>query len=204
MTCTCVRIFGNSMPSQSVTDILCLAPTILSFVQMNASSFCCLTRDLAFDKFLYSKRTVIRLFCYLRMPYELKNCSATFQHAMNQFACSIPNVHLYAYLDDIIIISPTHEQHMQALATVFRQLQKFNLRVNRKKCRFVAYDLSIWVTTSHPMESRPIRAKLRQFKFVQSFVLTCFWYRKFLSDFAEIATKEKQNIQMDRYLKVDN
>lgn len=47
----------------------------------------------------------------------------------------MPQVKMYAYLNYLIVISPTFDQ--QNLEIVFAQLGKANLQVNQSKCRFV-------------------------------------------------------------------
>ncbi|GFU13813.1 uncharacterized protein TNCV_940081 [Trichonephila clavipes] len=55
-----------------------------------------------------------------------------------------------AYLDDIIIMSSTFEQHLADLEVVFKRLMDFKLRANREKCQFscsrVKY-LGLWSTS---------------------------------------------------------
>jgi len=42
----------------------------------------------------------------------------------------------FAYLDDIIVIGATEEQHLANLGEVFRRLRRANLKVNPKGCAF--------------------------------------------------------------------
>ncbi|GFW58195.1 retrovirus-related Pol polyprotein from transposon 297 [Trichonephila clavipes] len=70
---------------------------------------------------------------FKRMPFGLKNAPATFQRLMGIFQRGLP---VLAYLDDIIIMSPTFEQHLADLEAVFKHLMDFKLRVNREKCQF--------------------------------------------------------------------
>jgi hypothetical protein len=44
--------------------------------------------------------------------------------------------HIVVYIDDLIIHSKTHEQHLESLDKVFTRLAAHNLRVNLKKCVF--------------------------------------------------------------------
>lgn len=82
------------------------------------------------------------LFRFLRMPFGLKGAPATFQRAMDTFARSIPNVKLYPYMDDLIVVSPSFEQHLRDLDMVFSKLNEVNLHVNRDKCRGTSVFLS--------------------------------------------------------------
>ncbi|GFU18263.1 retrovirus-related Pol polyprotein from transposon 297 [Trichonephila clavipes] len=60
---------------------------------------------------------------FKRMPFGLKNAPATFQRLMDIFRRGLP---VLAYLDDIIIMSPTFEQHLADLEAVFKRLMDFN------------------------------------------------------------------------------
>lgn len=44
--------------------------------------------------------------------------------------------YVYCYVDDILVASETHEQHMQHLQEVFKRLQTAGVTVNASKCIF--------------------------------------------------------------------
>ncbi|GBN01029.1 Retrovirus-related Pol polyprotein from transposon 17.6 [Araneus ventricosus] len=67
------------------------------------------------------------MFRYKRMPFGLKNAPATFQRLMDQFRNGLPTVNILVYLDDIVVLSETFEQHIQDLKMVFDRLRKFKL-----------------------------------------------------------------------------
>ncbi|GFX77408.1 retrovirus-related Pol polyprotein from transposon 297 [Trichonephila clavipes] len=88
-------------------------------------------------------------FRYKRMPFGLLNAPATFQRLMNQFRNGLPNVNILVYLDDIVVLSETFEQHIEDLRMVFDRLKKFKLCANREKCKFVCSCvkyLGLWIT----------------------------------------------------------
>ncbi|GBM07567.1 Retrovirus-related Pol polyprotein from transposon 17.6 [Araneus ventricosus] len=127
------------------------------------------------------------------MPFGLRNAPATFQRLMDIFCRNLPAM---AYLDDIIVLSPTFDQHLLHLETVFLKLKDYKLRANRSKCHFacsrVKY-LVLWIT-SRGIEVDPDKLSAvqkipppRNVKQVQSFLQTCSWYRKFIPNFSEIA-----------------
>ncbi|GFU98488.1 retrovirus-related Pol polyprotein from transposon 17.6 [Trichonephila clavipes] len=131
---------------------------------------------------------------FKRMPFGLKNAPATFQRLMDIFRRLLP---VLAYLDDIIIMSPTFEQHLADLEAVFKRLMDFKLRANREKCQFscsrVKY-LGLWITpqgieVDHEKTSAILGIPPpKNVKQLQSFLQTCsWWYRKFIATFSEIA-----------------
>ncbi|GFT79986.1 transposon Tf2-9 polyprotein [Trichonephila clavipes] len=61
------------------------------------------------------------------------NAPATFQRLMDQFRNGLPNVNILVYLDDIVVLSETFEQHIEEIRMVFDRLKKFKLCANREK-----------------------------------------------------------------------
>ncbi|GFV57088.1 retrovirus-related Pol polyprotein from transposon 297 [Trichonephila clavipes] len=130
---------------------------------------------------------------FKRMPFGLKNAPATFQRLMDIFRRGLP---VLAYLDDIIIMSPTFEQHLADLEAVFQRFMVFKLRANREKCQFscsrVKY-LGLWITpqgieVDHEKTSAILGIPPpKNVKQLQSFMQTCSWYQKFIANFSEIA-----------------
>ncbi|GFX15746.1 retrovirus-related Pol polyprotein from transposon 17.6 [Trichonephila clavipes] len=87
---------------------------------------------------------------FKRMPFGLKNAPATFQRLMDIFRRGL---HVLAYLDDIIIMSPTFEQHLADLEAVFKHLMAFKLRANREKsANCPTHVLNTWAYGLHPKE----------------------------------------------------
>jgi len=70
------------------------------------------------------------------MPFGLYSASATFQRALDSVIGADMEPFAFAYLDDIIVIGATEEQHLANLGEVFRRLRRANLKVNPKKCAF--------------------------------------------------------------------
>ncbi|GFV41199.1 retrovirus-related Pol polyprotein from transposon 17.6 [Trichonephila clavipes] len=129
---------------------------------------------------------------FKRMPFGLKNSPATFQRLMEIFRRGLP---VLAYLDDIIIMSLTFEQHLADLEAVFKRLMDFKLRANREKCLFTCSSvkyLGLWITpqgieVDHEKTSAILGIPPpKNVKQLQSFLQTCSWYRKFIANFSEI------------------
>src|SRR4051794_31150171 len=84
------------------------------------------------------------------MPFGFCNSSGIFQRAMNEtldehlFYCCL------VYVDDIIVYSPTMEQHVKDLEKVFKCLQAFGWSLKISKCRFGFKELDfLGHTVSH-------------------------------------------------------
>ena len=78
--------------------------------------------------------TPFGLFEFVKMPFGLRNAAQTFQRFMDQVLRGIPSA--YAYIDDVLIASPTPEQHLDDLRTVFTRLASHGIVINPNKCLF--------------------------------------------------------------------
>ena len=84
--------------------------------------------------------TPFGLFEFVRMPFGLRNAAQTFQRFMDQVLQGIPSV--YVYIDDVLIASSTHEQHIQDLKAVFTRLSAHGILINPNKCQFATPSLT--------------------------------------------------------------
>ncbi|CAL9243056.1 unnamed protein product, partial [Arabidopsis halleri] len=71
---------------------------------------------------------------YLVMPFGLTNAPCTFQGLMNQVFRHIARKYVLVFFDDILVYSPTWEQHLQHLEEVFAVLRKHQLFLKPSKC----------------------------------------------------------------------
>ena len=61
------------------------------------------------------------LFQFKRMPFRLTNAPATFQRLLDTLIGPEMEPHAFAYLDDIIILTETFEEHLEWLAKVLKK-----------------------------------------------------------------------------------
>ena len=73
---------------------------------------------------------------FIRMPFGLVNAPATFQRAMDVILSSVKWKFCLVYLDDIIIYSPSHQQHLKDLDLVLGLLSRAGATLKLKKCHF--------------------------------------------------------------------
>ncbi len=78
--------------------------------------------------------TPFGLFEFLRLTFGLCNAGSTFQRLMDRVLAGL--AFAFVYLDNIIIASPSMEQHQQDVEEVFRWLQAAGLVINFEKCTF--------------------------------------------------------------------
>jgi len=73
---------------------------------------------------------------YKVMPFGLKNAGATYQRLIDKVFSHLMGKCVEVYVDDMVVKSPSHQQHAQDLSTVFFALRQYNLKLNPEKCVF--------------------------------------------------------------------
>ena len=101
------------------------------------------------------------------------------------------------YLDDLIIFSATREEHQAHIETVFKLLDKVNLRISLKKCqffekevRFLGFLVSGEGIRPDPRKTDAIKNWPRPTteKELQQFLGFCAFYHRFISNLSKTAT----------------
>ncbi|GBM14503.1 Transposon Ty3-I Gag-Pol polyprotein [Araneus ventricosus] len=81
--------------------------------------------------------TEFGLFEYKRLPFGLRNASASFQRLMNLVLAGLNEFQISCYIDDLVIAAGSFDEHLAKLEMVFQRLQKANLKVKPSKCSFL-------------------------------------------------------------------
>ncbi len=133
------------------------------------------------------------LFEFTKMPFGLCNAPATFQRLI---LAGLQWTSCLVYLDDVIIVAKTFEEHLHNLRTVFDRLREAGLKLKPTKCslcrqevNFLGHIVSADGVATDPaktekVETWPIPTSRRE---VQQFVGLANYYRRFIKNFAEIA-----------------
>jgi hypothetical protein len=80
--------------------------------------------------------TVDGLFCYVSMPYGLKNVVPTFVRAMHKTFGDLIRDLVEVYVDDIVVKVKSSASLLDNLALVFDRLCLTHTKLNPKKCVF--------------------------------------------------------------------
>ena len=101
------------------------------------------------------------------------------------------------YLDDIIVFSPTWEEHLARLCEVFERLRQAELKLGVAKCTFAAKEVSYLghrVTKEGLLPDPSLLAAIRDIPppktatEVRSFLGIAGYYRRYVKGFAAIAS----------------
>ena len=130
------------------------------------------------------------------MPYGLMNAPATFQRLMDIVLAGLKWQCCLVYIDDVVIYSPTFEQHLVDLEKVFQALREANLTLKATKCCFCRKEMRYLghVITQDGIKPDPTLIKAvsdfprpQTIKDVQSFLGLSGYYRRFIKNYAKIA-----------------
>ena len=94
---------------------------------------------MAMELYLVEKTAFITysgLYEFRRMLFGLVNAPATFQRLMEIVLAGLAHSKCPVYLDDVLIIGSTWEEHRKNLEEVFHRLRQARLRLKPKKCKF--------------------------------------------------------------------
>ena len=74
------------------------------------------------------------LFEHTRMAFRLCNAPATFQRAMNLVLRGMTWNRVLAYIDDIMVLGKSFEEHLDNLSACFQRFRQHHLKLKPKKC----------------------------------------------------------------------
>ncbi|GKV49958.1 hypothetical protein SLEP1_g56680 [Rubroshorea leprosula] len=76
------------------------------------------------------------IYCYVMMPFGLKNAGATYQKKVKIVFQAQIDKNLEVYVDDIVVKSLKAEDHLTDLGETFDNLRKHSMKLNLAKCVF--------------------------------------------------------------------
>ena len=130
------------------------------------------------------------------LPFGLCNAPATFQRLMETVLAGLTRNQCFVYLDDILVISSSWQEHLENLSLVLERLQHAGLRLKPKKCAF-ARRKAIYlghVISAAGIEVDPRKVeKVRNYprpsnlKTQRQFLGLASYYRRFIPQFSKVA-----------------
>ena len=99
------------------------------------------------------------LFEFNVMPFRLCNAPATFQRLMNSILAGLQWTTCLVYIDDIIIVGRTFDEHLNNLQHVFERLKQAGLKVQPHKCQFLQQQVTFLGHVISPNGISPDPAK---------------------------------------------
>ena len=103
-------------------------------------------------------------FEFLRMPFSLTNAVPTFQRLMQAVLNGLLPLKCLVYLDDVLVIGCTFEQHLENLDDVLQAISNAGLKLKISKCsfakssvNFLGYTISSTGLSTNPGKVEAIR-----------------------------------------------
>lgn len=127
------------------------------------------------------------------MPFGLRNAGQTFQRFMNEVLAKLPFV--FVYLDDILVASKTHQEHLCHLRQIFERLTRYGINIKPSKCVFGVHKLNFLGHQISPDGIRPTGERVdiinnfpvpSTLKQLQRFIGMVNLYHRFVPNFAKI------------------
>ena len=145
------------------------------------------------------------LFQFNVMAFGLCNALATFQRLMDMVLKRLLWQSCLVYIDDIINVGRTFEEHLNNLAQVFERLENAGLKLQPHKCHLLQSEVRFLghIVSTQGVSPDPEKAdKVKQWpnptstKEVQQFLGLASYHRRFVKNFSTIVHKltEKHSV----------
>ena len=130
------------------------------------------------------------------MPFGLSNVPATFQQLMQLVLAGLQWSDCLVYLDNVIIMGRSFDEHLSNLQAVFERLRQAGLKLKPKKCVFFQCKVSYLrhVVSQGGVSADPKKIEKvanwpipQTTKDMQQFLGFASYYQKSVKHFAEIA-----------------
>lgn len=131
-----------------------------------------------------------------RMPFGLKNASATFQRLMDLVLTGLQGEELFVYMDDIVIYAKSLEEHERKYNALIERLRRANLKLQPDKCEFLKSEVTYLGHVISRDGVKPDPKKLEAVKLfprpktpknIKQFLGLAGYYRRFISNFSKLA-----------------
>ncbi|GJU07705.1 reverse transcriptase domain-containing protein [Tanacetum coccineum] len=76
------------------------------------------------------------IFCYMKMPFGLRNVGVTYQRLVDKAFHKQIGRNLEVYVDDLVIKIRTEVEIVRDIEETFKTLREINMKLNPKKCTF--------------------------------------------------------------------
>nr|GEZ97626.1 reverse transcriptase domain-containing protein [Tanacetum cinerariifolium] len=94
------------------------------------------------------------IFCYVKMPFGLRNAGATYQRLVNKAFYKQIGRNLKVYVADLVIKSRTEDKIVRDIEETFKTLREINMKLNLKKC---AFGVEEWMFLGYKVNNKGLK-----------------------------------------------
>jgi hypothetical protein len=100
-------------------------------------------------------------YCYVTMPFGLKNAGATYQRTMQRCMQGQIGRNMHAYVDDVVVKTKQSGTLLDDLKETFANLRRYRMKLNPEKCTFgvPAGQLLGYIVSQQGIEANPSKIK---------------------------------------------
>ena len=150
------------------------------------------------------------LYQWKRMPFGLCNATATFQRLMAQTLTRVTKKYrilVMCYVDDVVIATPTLEDHIDRLDEVFGCMKRAGLKCKPSKCEILRDSIKCLgrMVDRHGVrpDAEAVEAVLtwkapRTYTQLMSFLRFANYYREFIKGNAEADAQQRKEVRIER------
>ena len=137
------------------------------------------------------------LYEFTVMPFGLCNAPATFQRLMETVFRGLARDKCFVYLDDVLVVGQTFEEHLSNLREVFTRLKEAGLKLKPSKCHlaksqvtYLGYVVSRQGITADRSKVTAVQdfPTPNSVKELRSFLGLASYYRRFIPGFSKVAS----------------
>ncbi|CAI6375922.1 unnamed protein product [Macrosiphum euphorbiae] len=137
------------------------------------------------------------LFNFKRIPQGFKNSSPIFQRIINDVFSDYLYRTMIAYLDDICCFGTNFEEALTNLKDIFSRLEETGLKLKTNKCNFFSSNIELLGHSVSNIGIKPLEKNIKaitsfptpnKIKDLRAFILLTSYYRKYINNFAKIAS----------------
>lgn len=134
-------------------------------------------------------------FEFVRMPFGLCNSAQTLQRLMDRLFDPAIEKNIFIYLDDLVLVNSTFEEHLETLTKVYITLKSAGLTINLEKCKFCRPSLSFlgYVVDKNGLHSNPERvsavvnySRPSNVTEIKRFIGMVGWYQRFIKGYSDL------------------
>lgn len=139
-----------------------------------------------------------KAYCFKVLPFGLKTSVASFSRCMDLVLGPEVRQFTHNYVDDLLLASPTLEEHLRHIKIVLEKLKSANMTINLAKCSFIRDEVKFLGHILTPNGIKPDPEKVEaitkfprptKLKQLRAFLGLCNYYRKYCKNYSDFTRK---------------